>query len=177
MVRTRIAGLFMIAALGLAGCATAPPAGAVQPPAVVRVDPARFYDGVWHEFARRPSKLTDGCVAATTTYRRIDARKVAVRDACHQGGPQGRLREIKGVGRILDPGVDGVLRVRYLGVIVWEYRVIAVDPDHQWFISTDPSFHKLFIFTRDPTPSDALKARMVDEARSLGFPVDQLEFL
>lgn len=177
MVRTRIAGLFIIAALAIGGCATAPSGGAAQAPPVVRVDPARFYDGVWHEFARRPSKLTDGCVAATTTYRRIDARKVAVRDACHQGGPEGRLREIKGVGRILDPGVDGVLRVRYLGLIVWEYRVIAIDPDHQWFISTDPSFHKLFIFTRDPRPSEAIKIQMVEKARALGYPVELLEYL
>ena len=139
------------------------------------VDAARFYEGRWLEIGRRPMFLTDGCVAGATEYSRSSDDTVAVVDSCRQGSPQGKLKTLKGHGKILDPGTDAKLRVRYNLLITWDYWVLDHADDYSWFISADPRLKNLWIYTRKP-PSpkelDALKAR----ATALGYDTSKLEF-
>ena len=52
------------AALLLAGCASmGEGANAAAPQPAKPVDAASFYTGVWHEIARNPMTITNGCVA------------------------------------------------------------------------------------------------------------------
>ena len=119
--------------------------------------------------------ITDGCVAGATAYALRDDGKVDVRDTCQVDTPQGRERAISGVGTFVDPGTSAKLRVRYLWLIVWEYWVLDRADDYSWFISSDPSFDKLFIYTRE-VPTEAQLDALVRRAAELGYDTNRLEF-
>ena len=176
-----MSALRLIAAVGLiltlAGCASLSGGGSGPgaPQPLKSIDAERFYSGRWLEVARLPMGITDGCVAGATAYTLRDDGKVDVRDTCQVDTPQGRERAISGVGTFVDPGANAKLRVRYLWLIVWEYWVLDRADDYSWFISSDPSFEKLFIYTRE-VPTEAQLADLVRRAAELGYDTDRLEF-
>lgn len=163
----------------LAGCATTGAPGTPLPP-VASLDAARFYTGTWYEIGRRPMSLTDGCVAGGTTYKPQGGDRVRVLDFCRAGSPTGRLKTIGGPARIVDPGSNAKLHVRYLVFgffpIPRDYWVLDRADDYSWFISADPSFHDLWIYTRSPSPTPAEVARLVARAKALGYDTSLLEF-
>ncbi|MBL8773272.1 MAG: lipocalin family protein [Phenylobacterium sp.] len=162
------AGLFLAAA-----------AAAAEPPSAGPIAPDTFYAGTWYEQARTPTSLTRGCEWATTKYSRDDRGRIAVKDACHDKRQDAPERSISGVGTIRDPGTNAALEVRYrLGPLRLSrtYRIIATDPDRSWFISSEPGFEKVYVFTREVAPPldqvEALTARV----RELGYK-GELEIL
>ena len=144
------------------------------------VDVQRFYSGVWAEIGRRPMSLTDGCVAGATRYTAVGPDRIDVRDTCRQGSPDGKEKAIGGPGRIEDPGINAKLHVSYrlFGFIPLgrDYWVLDHDDDYTWFISADPAFENLWIYTRDAHVDPATRERLVDRARVLGYDVAKLEF-
>jgi apolipoprotein D and lipocalin family protein len=172
------AALFACSLLVLASSATG--ASARHLHVVQSLDPARFYSGTWYEIGRRPMSLTNGCVAGGTTYTLKERGEVEVLDFCHDGSPAGALKTIGGPAHIVDPGTNAKLHVSYrlFGVIPVprEYWVLERADDYSWFISADPSFHDLWIYTRDPHPTRGEVAALVTRARALGYDVGLLEF-
>lgn len=163
--------------LALAGCATTPPA-ALAPAPAKPVDMARFYSGVWREVARRPESLTDGCVAGTTEYTVLDATHVKVRDTCRVGTPAGKLKDIGGTGTILDPGTNAKLHVGYrvFGLFTVGRDYWILDHDDDGFISTDPTFTRLYLYVRPDKDTPALRERLAARAKALGYDVTKLEY-
>lgn len=176
-MRTVVPALVLTGALSLSACATAPSPDDVRVPAPARaVDLDRFYSGRWLEIARLPMRLTDGCVAGATNYVVVDPGRVDVRDTCQIDTPLGREKAIGGRGEVLDPGTNAKLRVRYLGgLITWDYWVLDHAGDYSWFISADPTFDKLWIYTRE-VPDAAQREALVARAAALGYDVSRLEF-
>lgn len=172
-------GLALLASLALAGCTGADTSMSPLRPAV-KIDPARFYTGTWYEIGRRPMKLTDGCVAGGTTYTPRGGVKIGVLDFCHQGSPTGKRKTIRGPARIMDPGTNAKLHVsyRFLGLVPVQrdYWVLDRADDYSWFISADPTFKDLWIYTRNPRPSQAELAPLVARAKALGYDTAKLEF-
>lgn len=164
--------------LALAGCATTASTSRLH--VAPSIDAARFYAGTWYEIGRRPMSLTNGCVAGGTTYTLQDNAKVTVLDFCHAGSPAGALKTIGGPARIVDPGTNAKLHVSYrlFGFIPVQrdYWVLERADDYSWFISADPSFHDLWIYTRAPSPTAGQIATLVARAKALGYDVGLLEF-
>jgi apolipoprotein D and lipocalin family protein len=144
------------------------------------VDAARFYTGTWYEIGRRPMSLTNGCVAGGTTYTPQGGDRVTVLDFCHDGSPTGKLKTLGGPAQIVDPGVNAKLHVSYrlFGIVTIprDYWVLEHAPDYSWFISADPSFHDLWLYTRNPHPTRADIAALVARAKALGYDTSLLEF-
>ena len=177
-IRSLAAALVLIAASApLSACVTAPSAEEIRAPAPLRpVDLERFYSGRWLEIARLPMRLTDGCVAGATNYVVVSPQRVDVRDTCQIETPQGREKSIGGRGEVLDLGTNAKLRVRYLGgLVTWDYWVLDHAEDYSWFISADPTFEKLWIYTRE-VPDAAERSALVARAAALGYDVSRLEF-
>ncbi len=166
-----------IAAFALAGCVTAPSPSEYRAPQPAKpVDVQRLWSGRWHEIARLPDRLTDGCVAGASIYTPVEGTRVDVRDTCQVGTPQGKEKAIGGRGEILDPGTNAKLRVKYLaGFVTWDYWILDRADDYSWFISADPTFERLFIYTRD-LPTEAQVRSLTERARGLGYDVSRLEF-
>lgn len=158
--------------LATAGLLLAAATATPEPPSAGPLTPDAFYAGVWYEQARTPTGLTKGCEWATTRYSRDDKGRIAVKDACHDKRPDAPERSIEGVGTIRDPGVNATLAVRYrLGPlrISRTYRIIATDPDRSWFISSEPGFGKVYIFTREVAPPLSAVEALTAKVRELGY--------
>jgi apolipoprotein D and lipocalin family protein len=164
--------------LALVGCATTPPGTGLHPTA--RIDAARFYTGTWYEIGRRPQSLTNGCVAGGTTYFPQGRGRVKVLDFCHAGSASGELKTIGGPAHIVDPGSNAKLHVSYrlfaLIPVPRDYWVLERADDYSWFISADPRFHDLWIYTRAANPTEAEIAALVARAKALGYDTGLLEF-
>jgi len=173
----RITAVAATAAALLAGCVTAPSPSEYRAPQPAKpVEISRLWSGRWHEVARLPDRLTDGCVAGASTYTPVSETRIDVRDTCQVGTPSGREKAIGGRGEILDPGTNAKLRVRYLaGFITWDYWILDRADDYSWFISADPTFERLFIYTRE-VPTEAQVRALTERARALGYDVSRLEY-
>ena len=148
---------------------------AAAPEPAKAVDAARFYSGRWIEIGRRPMMLTNNCVAGTTDYKPQGSGTVGVVDSCRRGTPTGKLVSLAGKGTLLDPGTNAKLRVRYNFLVTWDYWVLDHADDYSWFISADPKFKNLWIYTR-ATPSPEALETLIGRAKALGYDTDKLEF-
>lgn len=88
--------LVTAAMLAAAGCAGGAGVGVVDQAPEPRkpIDVARFYSGMWHEIARRPMAITNGCVAGATEYGRSGKGSIQVLDSCRMGSPQGEVKTV-----------------------------------------------------------------------------------
>lgn len=163
--------------LSVSACVTAPSASAYRAPQPAKpVDAQRLYSGRWLEIGRTPMRLTDGCVAGTTTYTLTGPDRMDLRDTCQAKTPTGKEKAIGAAATILDPGTNTRFRARYFGgLVTWEFWILDHAEDYSWFISADPTFERLWIYTRTPPSSEQL-ARLVERARNLGYDVSRLEF-
>ena len=173
-----ITGAAGAACIALATASQAAAANAPEP--AKPVDAARFYAGTWHEIGRRPMSLTNGCVAGATDYTMEAPDKVKVLDSCHKNTPDGALKTIGGPATITDPGTNAKLHVsyRFAGIfpVGKDYWVLDHADDYSWFISSDPSFENLWIYTRDPHVSPERRQALIDRAKALGYDTSKLEF-
>ncbi len=135
------------------------------------------YQGKWLEIGRTPMRLTDGCVAGFTIYKKGAApNEVMVQDGCREGTPQGKLKTIEGIGTLTDyKATNAKLRVRYPLFITFNYWVRYQSPDRSWFISSNPDMTNLWIYSRK-VPSKSRLAVMVKKAEELGYDTSKLEF-
>lgn len=177
---TRAITTAVVAATLMFGVAREAMAETKAPAPSKNVDLARFYSGVWIEIGRHPMKLTDGCVAGATEYKAVGPTRIRVNDTCHDKTPSGKLKSIGGPGTILDPGTNAKLHVNYqfLGFIPVgrDYWVLDHDDHYTWFISSDPSFENLWIYTRDPHVDPTILKGLVARAGALGYDTTKLEF-
>jgi len=171
-----LAAIALMAGL-VTACVTAPsPSQYLAPQPLKSIDAERLYSGRWLEIARLPMSITDGCVAGASNYVLVNPTRVDVRDTCQVGTPEGREKAIGGRGEIVDPGTNAKMKVRYFaGFVTWEYWILDRADDYSWFISADPTFEKLFIYTRE-VPSPAERNALVARAAALGYDVSRLEF-
>ncbi len=171
-------GLFLAALTTTAVVAmTSKPAA---PAPAKSVDADKLFSGRWAEIGRTPMKLTDGCVAGATTYTKISATRVDVRDTCQDKTPTGKEKAIGGPGKILDPGTNTRLHVSYkvFGVFPLgrDYWILDHADDYTWFISADPAFKNLWIYARDPRIGHAKVEGLVARAKAMGYDTSKLEF-
>jgi len=176
---SRPSSMFLVATL-LAACATpgAAIAGSVPNEPVPEVDLAR-YAGLWYEQAHLPMFFQRKCVADTTAhYTPQDDGTIAVVNRCRTD--DGSFNEAEGVARRVD-GSSSRLEVRFApGWLAWapmvwgDYWVIALDADYQWAMVGSPDADYLWILSRTPVLDPAIKADLIERARTMGYPVDKL---
>lgn len=165
----------LLASLALTGAAKAAAPEPTRP-----VDPARFFQGRWYEIGRKPMSLTDGCVAGWTEYSPGEKGRIKVLDACHDKTSDGKLKTLGGPADILDPASHAKLSVHYRFAgfipISQDYWILDHDEDYTWFIEADPTFDKLWIYTRAANPAPALLQDLIGKAKALGYDTSRLEF-
>ena len=104
-----------VAAVALAACVTAPSPSEYRAPQPAKpVDVQRLWSGRWHEIARLPDRLTDGCVAGASIYTPVEGTRIDVRDTCQVGTPQGRKRPSAAGAKSWTPA-----RTRNSGSDIW----------------------------------------------------------
>ena len=162
--------LLLVLLLGLAGCATAPPAGLTP---VTPFDVNR-YAGKWYEIARMDHSFERGLSDVSATYRLQDDGSVQVVNRGFDG-KQNKWREA--VGRALFTGdpTRASLKVSFFGPFYGGYHVIALDQkDYRWAMVVGPDRDYLWILARDRQLAPDVRQQLLRQARELGFDVASL---
>ncbi|HET6395439.1 MAG TPA: lipocalin family protein [Pseudoxanthomonas sp.] len=136
------------------------------------------YAGTWHVLARLSMPVQRDCVRdATVAFAPREDGMLGIRSACLDGKGQRLVEE--GVARPV-PGAPGSLQVRFAPdwmawmPLVWKrHWVIAVDEGYRWAMVGSPDHRHLWILAREPWMDPARYRALVDEARRLGYPVDE----
>ena len=137
------------------------------------------YSGRWHQVAHLPMFFQPKCERDTTaTYTPQADGTIEVRNACTRA--DGERIEAVGVAKPV-PGAPGSLQVRFAPdwtswlPFTWSpYWVLAVDEEYEWAMVGGPDRKYLWILSRDPAMDPERYATLVDQARQLGYPVDEL---
>ena len=166
---------------GQAACANMPAATPIAPQPAKAVDATKFYTGVWHELARNPMKITDGCVAGITAFSHDASGRLIDRDSCRMGDPDtGKEKVFAGPVTIEDQGSNAKFTSHYkvFGVFTVDrtYWVLDHDAAYTWFIVATPDYKNLSIFARDANLGRAERGALTERARALGYDPARLEY-
>lgn len=173
-------GLWLLAGLA-AGPARAQTDAAIAPlQTVASVDWVR-YMGTWHEVAKYPNWFQRQCVADTSaTYSLLPDGTVQVLNRCRRA--DGRMDEALGVARRVGGETSPRAQVRFAPdwlawlPLVWgSYWVVALDPDYQWVVVSEPGREYLWVLARTPTLAPEVMANVEAVLRQNGFDLSRLE--
>ncbi len=167
--RLRRGSLLVLAALVLAGC-TGIPRGLTP----VEGFELRRYEGRWFEIMRLDHGFERGLSEVTATYSVQADGRVRVLNRGYDD-KRCRWREIEGSATFLGDPRTGSLGVTFFPPFAGGYHVIALDREgYQWAMVSGPTRGYLWILARAPELEPQVLERLVREARSLDFPVDEL---
>lgn len=155
--------------LCLTGCSWGPP-----PRTVEKVDVAR-YAGRWYEIARVPQWFEIGCAGVTATYTPRPDGAIEVLNACHEGSPGGKLREARGIARVIDPVSNAKLKVKFQGPFEGDYWIFALNDDYSTAAVGSPDRNTLWILHRSPTMDAEEYQRLLEALKADNHPVHRLE--
>ena len=161
---------FVVTLLVILGGCTGRPDG-VEP--VTSFDIGR-YQGVWYEVMRLDHSFERGLTNVTATYTLRDGESVGV---LNRGFDRAncRWKEADGSAVFQGPPDTASLSVTFFWPFAGGYHVFALDrQDYGWAMISGPSHDYLWILARQPDLSPEIRQRLVDKARDLGFPVDEL---
>ena len=161
--RRLLTALSLGAALSLAGCATAPPAGV----SVVSPFDLQRYLGTWFEVARLDHRFERGLSRVTASYSLNPDGSVKVINRGYNA-EKGAWSEVDGRAQFTGDANTASLKVSFFGPFYGGYHVIALDPDYRWamVIGPDPSY--LWILAREPRIADSVRASLLAQAAAAG---------
>jgi apolipoprotein D and lipocalin family protein len=139
------------------------------------------YMGTWYEIAKYPAWFQRKCVSSTSAqYSVLEAGRVQVLNRCKMAN--GEWNEAVGVARQIGGAASPQLKVRFapewLSFIpmVWgDYWVIAIDPQYQWVIVSEPSRQYMWILSRTPTLPRATYEQLLQQLGAMGFDLNKIE--
>ncbi len=156
-------------ALLVPGCAGIPEG--VRP---VRPFDVERYLGEWFEIMRLDHGFERGLTNVTATYTARDDGSVGV---VNRGFDRGNCRWKEATGRAVFQGARDTasLSVTFFWPFAGGYHVFALDQeDYRWAVVSGPSRGYLWILARQPVLPPETRDALVAEARTRGFPVDDL---
>lgn len=131
------------------------------------------YLGTWYEVGRFDHRFERGLEQVTATYSLRDDGGVKVVNRGFDA-EAGEWRE--SVGKAYPVGAPDVgrLKVSFFGPFYGGYNIVALGDayDHALVVGPDRSY--LWILSRTPSLEPAIFDALVERARSLDFPVDDL---
>lgn len=161
--------LAAIALLALAAC-TGRPEGVE---AVRGFDVTR-YGGQWFEIMRLDHRFERGLTNVTATYTLRPDGSIGV---VNRGFEPERCRWKEAGGRAVfqDSPDIASLSVTFFWPFAGGYHVVELDrQDYGWAMISGPTRGYLWILARRPDLEPTIRDRLVERARTLGFPVDEL---
>lgn len=157
------------AAVVLLCCAASPPAG-IEP--VKNFDVNRYL-GTWYEIARLDHRFERGLQHVTAEYSLRDDGQVKVENKGYNVKKR-RWQTADGSAKFNGARDVGSLAVTFFWPFYGGYFIVELDPDYQHALVVGPSTKYLWILARQPNLDEAVYTKLVDKARSLGYPVENL---
>lgn len=131
------------------------------------------YLGTWYEIARLDHSFERGLTCVKATYTLNDDGTVRVQNEGYDPAKK-EWRQAVGKAKFVGDPQTGQLKVSFFGPFYGGYNIIALDPDYGYSLVCGPSLEYLWILAREPQLDAAVQSRLIGQARSLGFAVDEL---
>ena len=137
------------------------------------------YMGVWYEIATTPSFQQRSCSNTQASYEFNEEEGwVDVVNTCYVGGPEGRPQRIQGRAELVDLDTQAKLSVIFFGQRA-PYWVVALDgteadEPYQWAVVSVPGGQTMWILSRTPTITDAIRSEINLHLQERGFAIDRL---
>jgi apolipoprotein D and lipocalin family protein len=149
-------------------------AGAPQPAKPVAPS---LYTGRWYEIARTPNHMQGDCQAATSDFSGWSGGAFSLTQTCRQGAPNGPAQVTKVSGSILPASSNAKMRLAMMGgLLSQEYWIVDHADDNAWAIMATPGGHFVWLLSRQPVVSPAVRAGLVARVQALGFDVSHLTY-
>lgn len=167
--------IFWSRACVIAGLLCFQASASAELPTVSFVDVSR-YAGTWYEIARYPNSFQEGCVAVKAEYELKKNGRLGVVNSCRMGSLDGKLDVAKGRARIVDKTTNAKLKVSFapFGLFGGDYWIIALDPNYQWAVVSEPKQEFLWILSRNVTLEEPLLDDIKAYLSSLNFDLSKL---
>lgn len=170
---------FLLLGLGLFLSACCFTEQTAPPTPVERVELSRYL-GRWHEIARLPMPFQKEQEAAIAEYGLRPDGEVSVRNIAVRA--DGTTREVRGQARVLNPGVNSKLLVRFnewFSVFVPQpaqgnYWILQVDPEYRTALVGTPDRRYLWVLARDPALPEAKLQHLLQLARDQDYDTQGL---
>ncbi|HHO42156.1 MAG TPA: hypothetical protein ENN12_02245 [Epsilonproteobacteria bacterium] len=121
---------------------------------VKQVDLERYL-GTWYEIARYEHMFQKDCKASKATYAKREDGRISVLNECLTF--DGKLKDAKGVARVVDSLTNSKLEVSFFGPIWGDYWIIMLDEEYSYAVIGHPNRKYLWILSRTPKlPKDKL---------------------
>lgn len=141
------------------------------------------YAGRWYEQARLPQRFQRDCTTdVTADYTLLPDGGIRVINQCRT--KDGGEKMAEGLGRLargVEPPDPARLEVRFAPAwtawlpAVWgDYWIIRLEGDYEYSLVGTPDRESLWVLSRDEKADQAVVDRLLEYARSLGFPVEQM---
>ena len=159
----------VVAALGMAGCATS------QPPlrTVPHVDLNRYL-GNWYVMANIPYFLEKGKVATYDTYSmRPDGRMNNVFNF-RKGTFDAPEQSWHGVAWVVNKESNAEWKVRFIWPFTATYLVLELDPQYRWSVVATPGRNLLWVLCRTRQMDEATYGEILQRIAAQGYDTNQV---
>ena len=164
--------LALLAALFLSACVDIP-----EGTEVVTDFELDRYLGTWYEIARLDHRFERGMTDITANYSLRDDGGVKVVNRGFKTD-KGEWEDAEGKAFFVGEPDVGQLKVSFFGPFYGGYNILELDADnYQYALVAGPDRDFLWILARSPELPEATLQMLVDKAKSLDFPVDELIYV
>ena len=132
------------------------------------------YLGTWYEIARLDHSFERGLSNVTAEYNVREGGGVQV---INRGYSQkkGEWEQAEGKAFFVGDESEGYLKVSFFGPFYGSYVIFELDQDdYQHAFISGPDSSYLWLLSRTPEVGEEIKGQFEQEARSLGFNLDEL---
>lgn len=131
------------------------------------------YLGTWYEIVRLDHRFERGLDQVTATYSLRQDGGVKVLNRGFNSNKQ-RWQEAEGKAYFMEQDHIGRLKVSFFGPFYASYNILRLDPEYQYVMICGNSRDYFWILSRTPELPEATLNALLDEARQMGFAVDEL---
>ncbi|KQW69085.1 lipocalin [Phenylobacterium sp. Root77] len=168
--------LAALTALVVAACAAGPVGNSNVPEPAKRVDIGR-YGGLWYEFARYENGFERDCEAVTAEYTLLASGDVSVKNTCREDSVRGPIKVSEGKARPAGDQLGAKFKVSFFGpALLTNYWVLDRGENYDWAIVGEGSGRFLWLLTREPRPSEEMRAQLLARVEALGYDTDMLRY-
>lgn len=131
------------------------------------------YLGKWYEIARFDFKFEKNLNNTTAEYAISKNGSFRV---VNKGYDTLRQRWKKAVGkaRFREKPITAKLKVSFCGPFYGEYNVLMIDSEYKYALIAGKNLKYLWLLSREKTIPDHIRLRYLDEAKRLGYPIENL---
>ena len=135
------------------------------------------YLGTWYEVARLDHSFERGMSNVTANYGMRDDGGVRVVNRGYITA-KGEWDEAAGKAYFIGDADVGRLKVSFFGPFYGGYNIIELDKDqYQYALIAGPDRGYLWILARSPILEQSILSTLVNKARELNFPTDELIYV